>query len=204
MATLSDIVDDIKNDLVITGSDYDSRIKGAVRSSLRQLRKKRYWFLKTSDTITLISGDSSVSLPSNFGVDFSFSFVSGGKRYKDGDGLDFLTYDRLQSEYHTISPLNTGTPRACAVWGTTLYFSDIADTNYTIDCLFYAQDATLPTVDSDTSIWFDDGYDLVKAMAQFIFKSSTPEFEATASDESLVKLYSGELDRQNENYFGGR
>ena len=204
MATFSDVVDDIKNDLVITGADYDSRIKGAVRSALRQLRKKRYFFLQTTGTVTLLTGQSSVALPTDFGTHHGFSFVTGGQRYHDGAGLDFLTYDRLQSEYMTISPMNTGVPRACAIWGTTLYFSDIAAADYTIDCVYYKQDAALPMADGDTSAWFDDGYDLVKAMAQVIFKGSTPEFEVTQMDTQLVTMYSGELDAQNENYFGGR
>ena len=79
MATAQDIVDHIKADLILNGTDYDTQLLNAIHSALRQYRGKRYWFLKTYDTISVTSGNYSVALPDDYGAPESFDLVYGSQ-----------------------------------------------------------------------------------------------------------------------------
>lgn len=203
MTVASDIVDQIKSDLVINGTDYDTQILNAIRSALRQYRGKRFWFLEASDTLTATIGSGTVALPSDFSAPRSFELLYQGSRLSDGEGFDYLTFDRLKREHWTTNPLQTTNPRACAVFANTLYLSCLADAAYSIPITYYKQDAALPAA-SGTSVWFDDGYDAIRTMAQFIFKRDAQGFMATEEDGDMAR---GALDRLGETHIahmGGR
>lgn len=185
MTTAGNLRDHIKSDLIINGTDYDTQILNAIWSALRQLRNKRYWFLEDSDTVTLLAGNSSIALPSNYAAPKNFRYVSNGVWQRDGAGFDFyMNKEDLEREYWLTDPLQTQPPRACAEFGGTLYVSDLADASYTIYLDFYQKDATLLAA-SETSVWFDDGYDAVRTLAQYIFKRDAQGFTATDEDGSM-------------------
>lgn len=203
MTTAGDIRDRIKLDLVINGSAYDAQILAAIQSALRQLRGKRYWFLETVATLTLVPTANSLTLPDTWGAPQSFSLLYGGQNLSDGQGFDFLTYDRLRYTYWTTNPLPTTVPRACAIVNQTLYFSCLSNSTYSINATYYAQDATLPDA-GDTSIWFDEGYDVVRSLAQFIFKRNAQGFTATDEDGEMAALQLQSLGTTHENRYEGR
>lgn len=202
MATLSDMRNHIKSDLVIFGTDFDTQIDNAIRSTLRDLRQRKFWFLEESDTLTLASGDNSVALPSDFGTEDSFELISSGLRLTNGRGFDFLSFNDLRRKYWTTSPVDTGQPVACAVSGL-LYTSHIADASYSIDVFYFKKDATLPEGNNDTSVWFDDGYDVVRSQAQFIFKRDSKHFAVTEEDGSMARMHLQNLGRRHEQYKAG-
>lgn len=204
MANVSDIRDQIKDDLVIVGStDYDNQIDKAIQSALRALRKRKYWFLEKKDNLTLASGDSSLTLPTDFSCADTFQLISGGTRLRHNYGFDFLDHNDLEEVYYDVDPLPTGQPAACAVLNGTLYFSHIADQAYTIPAVYFQQDATLPTA-SQSSVWFDDGYDVVRSLAQLIFKRDSQHYTAAEEDGNMYDRYLNTLDRQHERYEGSR
>lgn len=186
MAVASDVRDHIKADLVINGTDYDTQILNAIHSALRQLRGRRYWFLQASTTLTTTVASEQVTLPTDFSAPRSFELIYSGQRMRDGSGLDFLGYDRLKRDYWTTHPLITGVPEACAIYGTTLYLSCLAGAEYSIPMTYYKKDAALPSA-TGTSVWFDDGYDAVRSLAQYIFKRDAQSFTATEEDGALVQ-----------------
>ena len=203
MAVVSDVRDQIKSDLIIVGTDYDTQIDNAIRSALRQLRTRKFWFLEKSANLTLSQSESSLTLPTDFGSPGVFDLISGGTRLSHRRGFDFISYEDLRSMYWNTSPLDTQTPVACAVSGTSLHFSHIADQEYTVPAVYYRKDAAAPGA-GDTSVWFDDGYDVVRSMAQYIFKRDSQHYKPSEEDGSMVSNYMEALKRQHEQYEGSR
>lgn len=206
MATAQDIIDDIKADLTLEGSEYDTQLLRAIQSSLRQLRGKRYWFLKGYGSLTCTASSSSLTITSsisNFSVLDTAELVDSGVRYTQGEGFDFLSFNDLRAQHWTIDPLNTGRPTAYAVEDTTMYFSHLCGDTYTVYLTYYKQDATLPSA-AGTSLWFDDGYDVIRAMAQYNFKRDAQGMTPKEADADMVSLAISNLDRTHEAKVSGR
>jgi hypothetical protein len=207
MVTLADVRNSIKSTLVVNGTDYDTQIDDAIRSAIRQQRGKKYWFLKKRGTFSLTSTNSSVAFTSTL-TDFSapdtFSISDGSTWYQDGKGFDFLTYENLERDWLGPVTLPSGRPQACAVVDGTLYTSHIANITYTIRASYFQQDATLPATGTDVSIWFDEGYDLIKALAMYIFKRDDQQFAATEEDGDRVRDCINSLTQTAMNYEMGR
>lgn len=203
MAVVSDVLDQIKSDLVIVGSDYDTQIVNAIHSALRALRKRKYWFLETIADLTLPIGESSLTLPTNFSTAWSFDLINTGEVLVDRNGFDFIDLNEMRNNYYRVSPLPTVQPNACAISKNTLYFSSIADKEYTIPAIYYEQDATLPTT-SETSVWFDDGYDVVRSLAYMIFKRDSQHYTASEEDGNMYQRFLTTLNRQHERFEGSR
>lgn len=196
MANLSDVREHIKGDLRINGTTKDTQIDNAIRSALRRLRGKKYWFLQAIGNITLPSGDSSL-LVTDYITDFSaaqaFELSYGGVWLKDASGFDYLDYERFSREWLKLTTLPSGHPEACSLLGYTLYCSHTANQDYLIRCSYYKQDAILPVQGTDASIWFDEGYDVVRSLAMLIFKTESQDFRPTPDDRALVRDYEGAL-----------
>lgn len=203
MTLASDIRDRIKSDLILGGSDYDTQILGAIQTALRQLRGKRYWFLKTTGTLSLVAASNSVTLPSDYSAPDTFSLIVSGTRLTDGKGFDFLTYERLQRDYWTTSPIPTGASVACAVLNNTLYTSHTSVIAYSLPITYYKQDITLPTA-TQTSVWFDDGYDVVRSLAQFIFMRDAQGATAAEQSGDMAAIQLQTLNTTHENRYEGR
>lgn len=203
MALASDIRDRIKSDLIINNTDYDTQILGAIQSALRQYRGKRFWFLEDFGTITTGAASNTVVLPSDFSAPSSFELLYSGCRLDDGGGFDFLTFDRLKREHWRTNPLQTTVPVACAEHGGRLYLSCISDAAYDIDVTYFKQDATLPAA-SETSVWFDDGYDAIRTLAQYIFKRDAQAFTPGEEDGALAEAALIALGTTHENRKAGR
>lgn len=206
MATLSDLRTQIKLDTRVNGTEKDTQIDNAIRSALRQLRGKKYWFLRAIGDLTLSSGNS-VSITAtltDFAAPDTFKISDGNTWRFDGRGFDFLTYENLERQYLQSVTLSTNIPSACAVLNGTLYTSHNVDGSYTIHCSYYKQDATLPTADAATSVWFDEGYDVVRALAMSIFKREVQGMSG-AEDDSLLAYYLNQLSQTGMSYEqGGR
>ena len=200
MSTLATMRDAIKNALVINVTTYDGNIDASIRSALRLLQRKRYWFLQASDTLTLSAGTSSVSMPADFAMPDKFYLIDGDYRKGHGRGFDLLEYDRFSKEYRTQATVPTGTPRACSLRGTTLNTSHAPSSNTSIIVDYYKKDANLPTLDADTSVWFDDGFELVRATAQFIYEK---EYMNGNPDPGVPRTYQSQLDADHERYEQG-
>lgn len=192
MSTLATVRNEVKANLTIVESSQDSAIDGYIRTSLRNLRQKRYWFLRRKQNISLGQGEYSASLPSDFSVIDTANLLYDGRRYTNEDFFSVVDYNDLMQFYVKTATRQTRKPSACALaFSSDLEVDTLADRNCTIELIYYAQDATLPTDDGDTSIWFDDGYDLVRASTQFLYAqfnegdTSAPASEMTAFRQRL-------------------
>jgi hypothetical protein len=198
MANLAAIRSRIDRDFELNGSR-NSDIDDAIRSAIRANQGRPLWFLHTLTTITLASGTSTATLPTDFGAKDTFRILINGTYYGQGDGFDYLFFDDLNA-YHRKS-LSSGQPRRCAVLGNTLYFDATADANYTIEVVYYKKDVTLPNADADTSVWFDDGQDVIRSHAMAILADETLEYpdNRVALMYARVDKYYSELIKQ-QNY----
>jgi hypothetical protein len=203
MVTLLTMREQIKTELLVNGTALDSSVDNAIRSALRIMRGKRFFFLESTTTIALLSGNSSVALPSDFAAAGTFSIVNGSAVMMDGAGYDYLTYDELQRKWLYVATLPNGLPQACAVLNGTLYNSHTANQDYAIRLNYFKKDATLPTSDTDTSIWFDDGYDVIRSHARKIFKQETEGYTPDGNDDALIAMYYGNLCQQGAMYNEG-
>lgn len=207
MTTAGDVRDHIKADLVIPDSTFDARILNAIHSALRSFRQFKYWFLEAQGQVTLLTGNSSITLSTvtDFSAPGEFEIVIGGRRYTHNDGFPFLSWSDLKQKWWNDSPLPTGYPQACALQGSTLYVSHLSDDDYDIDLTYYKQDATLPQA-GDTSVWFDDGYDVIRTKAQVIFLRDSRGADAAELQphEAAHERFLRELGRRHEKYVGSR
>ena len=201
MASLSDIRNRVKRATERTGTtSYDEQIDDAIRTALRAFRGRKMWFLHTTGDVTLVSGQSSVTLPADFSLHETARILVNGRYWADRDGFDYIPFNTLQQRYR--DNLAAGTPRHCAIKDRTLFVDAIADTNYTIALSYFAQDAVLPEADSDTSLWFDEGEDVVFTRALAFFKDVDAEYGDTSADYSRADRAFANLQTQH-NLRGG-
>jgi hypothetical protein len=191
MSTLATVRDEVKANLTIVGTSQNTAIDGYIRASLRTLRQKRYWFLRRRDTLTLAQAGYSVSLPANFSVIDFASLVHNGKRYTQKNGFDLLDYKGLMESIFD-STRKTRRPYSLAIaFDDTLETDSLSDIAASIELVYFCQDETLPTLDDDTSVWFDDGFDVVRASTQLLyaqFNEGNIEAPATELTAFLKRL----------------
>jgi hypothetical protein len=186
MTTVGDIRDDIKSRLAIQGSEYDSLLVSSIQSALRELRGKRYWFLRSYTTLTATASSETLNITaqvSDFSVIENIDLIDGNQRYT----LLVKDFNKLQNDYWQTVPLQIERPTAYAVLGGTLYLSRKCVSAYSMPMVYYKQDATIPAA-SESSIWFDDGLDLVRATAQYLFKRDAQGMTLQEADSDMVAM----------------
>lgn len=206
MTTLADVRNEIKADLQL-GSDYDAQIDSKIRAALRLLRGNRLWFLKATTTaLSTGSGVTSTSLASiaDFSVAGTIELSYSGTWRGDGTGFDHLSFERLKLDWWNNDPIPSGIPEACAILGNTLYYSHTTAASYSLRVTYYKQDATLPTSDASTSVWFDEGFDAVRGIAQTLVLRDVLKVGADQDNGDIAKGFLESLYTQHQNYDSGR
>jgi hypothetical protein len=202
MATIDEACTAIKSRLVISGTAKDSDIYSSIRSAIKLLQRKRYWFLRKMDDVTLSVGADSVSVPTDFSMMESVDLVYNSRRYSDKRGFDLLEYTKLKDKYFSTGSAADGQPSACALVNNTLWLSHLAEVAGTLKFTYYRKDITLPTAASDTSVWLgDDGYDAVVSLAQYIYEKEY--LQRPDADPSSALGYQTRLDETHTFYERG-
>lgn len=200
MTICADIRDDIKSDLALVDTEeYDSQIVRAIQTALRQLRGKRYWFLKAYTTLTSTAGSSTIDIKAqvtDFSAVGSIDCLYQSRRTTQDNGFSLLLFDTLRADYWRDT-LQTERPVACAEDNGTLYLSHNAPSGATFPMVYYKQDATLPSA-IDTSVWFDDGQDVVRELAMYIFLRNSQGALPQEANGDLVTAAVRALDRAHE------
>jgi len=200
MSTLAAVRNEVKANLGIVGTSQDSAIDGYIRTVLRQQRQKRYWFLRRRTTLTLSQGGYSVSLPSGFSVPDFADLIYNNARYKQNTGFALVDYDNLTTIISN-GTRNTRRPSAWAIaFDNTIETDSITDSAATIEFVYFCQDATLPSADGNTSVWFDDGYDFVRAATQTLYATFNEGDRETPASE--MQAFLQRLDDKNTFYMG--
>lgn len=194
--TIAQTKERIKRDLVIPNSDWDDSIVDAIHTALRLLIGKKYWFLEDSKTLTVLSGATTVALPTDFGGVGQFTLIDGTIRSTDLRSFDFYSdFSRFQEDYRQDATVISGTPVACAIRGNLLHVSHAVTANTSIECMYFKKDASLPLAESATSVWSEEGFDVLRSLATQVFKRECMQYEETQADNDRVQLYLTRLDQ---------
>jgi len=201
MATLLDIRTAIKGALIIEGTEEDALIDNAIRAAIRLMQRKRFWFLHKITTVTLSSGALSVSVPDDFAMMDTVGLIDGTNRYTENNGFALLEYDNFKDQYLTTNIAYQGRPLACSLFNKTLYASHAPSADTTLEFTYYKKDITLPTADGDMSVWFDEGYDVIRSLAQYVYEKEwrgNPD-----ADQAITLTYQKQLKNDHQFYERG-
>ena len=200
MSTLGAVLNAVKDNLEIVDSDKDATINGFARTALRQLRKKRYWFLLKRTNLTLTASTNTITLPTDYSTIESVHMQAGGVILTKNTGFFLVNYDDFYAEFLTNTTVPSGDPTACTVLDnvseSSILFNRAPTANRTVPITYYVQDATLPTSIDDASVWGDDGFDLWRALTQLLYQRYAQNDTAAATDE--VTFYTQALNNQND------
>jgi len=174
MATIDEIATRIKTDLVISGTAKDVAIYDSIRSAIRLMQRKRYWFLRKSANVTLSVGAASVAVPTDFALMETVDLTYGTNRYSHNRGFNLLEFTKLKDLYFTTGAAASGQPMACSLVNNTLHLSHLTDVASVLVFDYYQKDITLPETANQTSVWLgDEGSDVIRSLAQFIYEKES-------------------------------
>jgi len=188
----------IKNALAIQDTIYDDAIDDSIRSALSQYRNQPFWFLQKIGTVTLLTDSDNVALPSDFASPMQARILVNDIYRGETAGFIKQEFKYLQEKYKAQT--TSGVPQYYAYYGKNIYTDASANADYTIQLVYYQKDATLPQGDSDTSVWFDDGYDAIRTLAMAIFKDEALEYQSADRDWLRAKTYLDLLTQQNTQF----
>jgi hypothetical protein len=200
MSTLATVRNEVKANLSIVGTSQDSAVDGYIRAVLRQNRQKRYWFLRRRTTLTLSQGGYSISLPSGFSAPDFANLIYSSRKYGQGTGFNLMDYSEMTASITTGTRETLQPDRWAIAFDGTLETNTYAPEAATIEFVYFCQDATLPSADGDTSVWFDDGYDFVRAAAQTLYATFNEGDRETPASE--MQAFLQRLDDKNAFYIG--
>lgn len=201
MQTLSQIRQRIASNLRRNDTTvYPNVIDDCIRSAITMYQGKPFWFLRKIENITLLQGESSVALPSDYASHPTFRIQVNNYWRANADGFDYYTdYQEFQQKF--TDKITDGTPRNCSVVNGTLYTDKLASDDYPIEVVYFKKDVTLPVADTDISVWFDEGADAIRTQAMAMYKDEALEYEASDRDWARAAYYLNELYKQNNERF---
>lgn len=167
-ATFSEMKQTILN-MTKRGSGALTDIGNSITSAIRFYERKPLWFNQTyTESLTLSTGSSSLSLPATFKKELMVRVQVSGLWSGESNGFKGKSFQELKANLFT-DPTATGRPQYWAILGNTLYIDRIADTDYTIGLHYVYGDSSYPSADGDTSIWFDEARDLIRYYAAGLY-----------------------------------
>lgn len=202
MTTRGTVRENIKSQIGIAGTEYDSSLNLCIQEAIRLLEGKRYWFLRTIGQVALTAGASSVSVPADFSMMESADLLYSGRRYTHKCGFELWEYDAFKERFLRTTTLPSGRPLTCSLLNRVLYFSHGSDIDATVEFTYYKRDENELTSDADTSVYFGrDSMHVVRSIAKFIFEKEAWDDEGAKQD--ITAAYQQQLDRQHEIYERG-
>lgn len=197
MSTLLIACDAVKLRLAINNTSEDARIYDEIRTVIRQLMGKPYWFLRKTDTVAISAGVTSVAAPADFGILGEAELIYGGRRYSD-DEFKVIPFEQLRRDYWYADPVPSAVkPEAVSIVNAVVYLSCTTTAASTLYLDYYRKDTALPINPSETSVFFgDEALDVVVSAAQALFeKRSTGDKTA---DLEVMNSFISKLDREHE------
>lgn len=198
MSTLLTMGNRLKADLRINGTEMDAQIYDAIRSAIRQKRGLKFWFLRALGNVNVAQNSNIATLPSDFSVmgddnvakkSTAVQFLQSGQ-YRN---IYQMPLAELQSKFLQNATVNQGVPTYCAIEGNQIYFDRASQDATSLRIIYYKQDAMLPTGNGDTSVWFDDGWDVVRSLAMVIFKRDADGYGEAEESGSMADYHYKQL-----------
>lgn len=176
---------------------YTSPIGDAIISAIRYYEGRPVWFTEESTTLNLLINTNSVALPSNFKSKLNLLLPVDNILRGEQNGFKQYTYKDLRDRWDDTALTNI--PTEYAFWDGNVVTNCLAVGAYTLQLDYYKGDTTYPSGDADTSIWFDEGQDLIAVKAQAMFYRRYQHDRATADEFDLYArdIYNSLLERSN-------
>jgi hypothetical protein len=196
--TLLVVRNEVKSLALINNTAEDSRIDSQIRTAIRQLQGKQYWFLEKIGAVALSVGVTSVAAPTDYSILGSASIVYNGRRYSEYSGeFAIMSYEDLENEYLYNSPVsNKAYPDAMAIVGSTFYLSHTTTEASSLSLRYFKKDVSLPINTSDTSVFFgDESLDVVIGLSHALFEARA---QGAVLSSEVVNSFIQKLDRENE------
>lgn len=183
--TITQLQTRILNEANKTSATYGTMVNDLIVTAIKMYERRRFWFLEKTGTVTLNSAAATVAAPSDFKAMISLMLLRDGYYYGEDQGFTEATFRELRN--NSLNSALTGYPREWALLGNTIYVDRLADQNYTLRVDYIKGDATYPASGSDTSVWFEEGVDLirVKTLAMFWRDVMHNEERAAALDGGM-------------------
>ena len=171
----------IASDVNRSATQFDTELGNAIVSAIVFLEQENLFFNQKTSTLTLASGDSSVSLPTDFKAMITLQALVGTNYIGEKENFKGTTFNTLWAD--NILTSNTGSPNQWAIFAGGLYFDRPADQDYTLRIAYNYGDATYPSSPADTSVWFQDVcVDAVRYKAEALFWRDTLHDLAKANE----------------------
>lgn len=152
-----------------TGTTYETDIKNALVSAIRFFEHRPVWFTeKVGSDLTLNSASDNVSLPADFARMKCLRIVVSSQFRGKDTGFEPV-HDISELREKTGATQRTQTPMFWSLLNAKIYTDTLADQSYTLKIDYNMKDTSYPSATSDTSIWFDEGQDVIRWMAMSIF-----------------------------------
>lgn len=169
--TLGALTARIQQEVNRPSSRYIAPIHNAIVTAIQFYEKTPLYFNETTATLTLASGASSVLLPVDYGSMIDLKIYATNRYLGTNSGFK-------GAEYVYVSDLLSCNTTPCqphfhANFAKSIYFDSIADAAYPLKLAYYNIDTIYPVLDSDTSIWFGDGVDIIRYHAMATFYNDT-------------------------------
>ncbi len=176
---------------------YLDDIGDAIVTAIQFWDHKPVWFTETSTTLSLVSGDTSITLPANFKCLDNLQILVNGTYRGHNEDFRLTTSNEMREVWR--DPTLTQAPVEYALRNNTIIFNCIADQTYTLRMDYNYGDTTYPSVDGDISVWFDDGVNVImyEAMSNFYADRSHDYEQAAAMKAKADSYYNGLLTRSN-------
>lgn len=169
---------------------------GIINNVIRLIQQnKNYWFMEASDTISIIDGTQSYSLPSDFK-----QIIRCGLRYTKTDNnytapMRMLGEGQAREDY-LESTQETEYPEAYSIFGGELKVYPKPSQNSTLD-IFYYKFLTALSADADHNDLTDYGYDAIIGLSCARMLKILKEFNEAANQEHIGNVALDILDQHD-------
>lgn len=148
------------------GVTFAVHAQNSILAALVYYQGEEFTFLEGNATPTLSSGESSEELPTDYHTPVNLRIQVNNEWRGEKQNFKQTTIKDIKDRRTTSS---TGTPERWADWNGNIEFDVVADANYTLDFDYFKADATLPAADTVSSVFFDEGRDLILERSKAYF-----------------------------------
>ncbi len=165
---------------------YFEAIGNAIISAIRYYEGTRFWFIENTQNVTILNTQTFIALPTDFKSLIQLRLKVGNCWLTHGSGFEIVSYERLKELFTNATA--SGQPQNCAIFKNAVFVDRAVDQNYTIEVTYCRGDTTYPSSDGSTSVWFDDGVELIRYKALEIF------YRDKKQDENKAQFYKAAAD----------
>lgn len=185
MPTYIDAIQDVQTDF-LNRTDFNSQVRKAINTTIRHYNRERFQWNSTATALVAVAGTQTIALPSDFVALDRLEYV-----------WNSTALEIVEQDFDTIRKINCdlsqGTPSFYCLYGDNIYFANVPDSAYPINCYYICKYPDL-SADSDTSPWLDNAYDLVVAgAAKLVWARSIRNVSAAQVCAQLEADYLSEL-----------